>query len=809
MSFFRKNPFVTLGILVLALVGLPAAIFLSQNQADDRSRAAKTVNLTFSPTSTQSSPINVAPNGTITLDLMIDPGTNAVSFLKTELSYDATKFQVDNGGFQVNKDVFPQTIQGPVYSAGKVSFSISVGADGTKAIQTPAKAGTLTLKALSTSGVSQVGYSAGTQALSISSSSTPTENVVSNTVPAYLTVSAGVTAGPTTGPGVCSNNPSNTMLVIDKSGSMSVAADVNKITQAKAAAKSYVDIIAQETRNTIGLVSYENTATVNSPLTTNYTSVKSQVDTLTAIGSTCTECGIIKANQEIAKSTSANKKVVILLTDGKANFVEGNANQVNVALAEQRALAAAAAGHNTGIVYYTIGLGQEINAPFLQQIANSTGGKYFASPTGDQLTTIYNQISQISGKGSITGSVFNDANNNKILDANEAKLSGWTLQLFSAGSTTPQTFTSDANGFNISGLCNGNYTLKEVVQPGWRQTVPVNPNEYTINIENGNSITDRNFGNDQGNTCADGIDNNNNGLIDDKDPICHTDGNPNNPGTYDPNLPEITTRCNDKIDNDNNGLIDDKDATCHTDGNADNPNSYDPKIDGERSNTCYDLKDNNGNQLIDKADPICHTDGNADNPNSYDPKLPETGGNGTGLNLTVFLHGIGNSGDNVNQTLSSLSNKNPLRRTRPVQAFIYNVNNQLISSASGQVNYSSASGNYTGRVQTSVPLPAGPYNIRVKTDRHLVRRLPGIQNIVTTADNSLPAVHLVTGDINDDNRLNILDYNILIDCYTDTLPAPSCNDQNKKTISDTDDDGKTNQTDYNLFLREIANQPGD
>ncbi len=811
MSLFKKNPILKLGLLALVLVGLPAAIFLTQRQADNRSRASRTVLLSFAPSSTQSTPVNVAPGGTVALDVMLDPGTSMVSFLKSEFSYDATKFQVDNGGFVVNQLAFPTSVEGPTYTNGKVSFSISVGADGTKAIQSPVKVGTLTLKALPTSGVSQVGFAADSLALSIDPDSAYNDNVISSTTPAYLTVSGNTNATPTPSNNACTvNNASDTMLVIDKSGSMSVAADVNKITQAKTAAKSYVDILSQDTRNTVGLVSYENTATVNSPLTTNYSSVKSQIDTLTAIGSTCTECAILKANQEVAKSTNEFKKVVVLLTDGKANFVEGGANQVDVALAEQRALAAAVAGHSAeGTVFYTIGLGQEINSTFLQQIATATGGKYFPSPTGDQLTAIYNEISQIASKGSITGVVFNDANNNRAFDASESKLPGWTLQLLAQGSTVPQTFVSDSNGFNITGLCNGTYNLKEVVKTGWRQTLPTDLNGYTIVINNGNAITDKNFGNKQGNTCADGIDNNNNNLVDINDPICHTDGNPNNPDSYDPNLPESLTRCNDKIDNDNNGLIDIKDATCHTDGNADNPNSYDPKIDGERSGTCYDLKDNNGNNLIDIKDPICHTDGNPNNPDSYDPNLPEAGGNGTNLSLTVFLHGVGNSGDNSNTTEHDLSNKNPLHTTQLARAFIYNSANQLISSTSGEIKYSSASGNYTGRITTQKPIPQGSYNIRVGTVRHLVRRIPGIQNIVTTGDNPLPAIHLVTGDVDDNNVLNILDYNILIGCYSDLLPAVSCNGRANEEASDGNDDGSVDQTDYNLFLREIANQPGD
>ena len=851
MSLFKKNPLLKLGLLALVVVGLPAAVFLSQKQVENRSRASRTVILSYTPSSTSSSPISVQPGNSVSLDLMLNPGASAVSFLKTELNYDATKFQVANGGFAVNQQAFPEIVQAPTYTTGKVSFSISVGVDGTKAIQSPTKVGTLTLTALPSSAISppsQITFDPNTLALSIGSGSTYNENVVASTSPAYIRVGNAPSISPTGLP-ACANNPSETMLVMDKSGSMSTATGPSRLAQAKAAAKSFVDIIAQDTQNTIGLVSYDYTATADSPLTTNYASVKTKIDALDAIGSTCTECGILKANQQIAQSSSSKKKVVILLTDGIANFVEGNANQVAPALAEQRAIAAATAGHAAkGTVFYTIGLGNEINAAFLQQIATSTGGQYFASPTGDQLNAIYSQISQLSGRGSITGAVFNDANNNAVFDPTEAKLSGWTLHLRAGQSNAVQQITSDANGFNITGLCNGSYTLSEVIQSGWRQTLPTNPNTYTINITNGNAVTGKNFGNKQGNTCADGIDNNHNNFIDIQDPICHTDGNRNNPNSYDPNLPERNgNTCADGIDNNNNNLIDGLDPICHTDGNPNNPNSYDPDRP-EQGNTCADGIDNNHNNFIDIQDPICHTDGNRNNPNSYDPNLPErngntcadgidnnnnnlidgldpichTGGNlnnpynpdlpetnvttGTRLSLTLLLHGIGSAGDNAT-SLNTLSTKNPLHPTRNAEVFIYDIDNKLVSTTSGTVNYASASGDFRGTVVTKTTLAAGNYNIRVRSDQHLIRLIPGIQAIVNTGTNQLRPTALVAGDVNDDNKLNILDYNLLIGCST-TVPDPLCTGV-LKIQTDLDDNGVIDIKDYNLFLRELSTQLGE
>lgn len=308
--------------------------------------------------------------------------------------------------------------------------------------------------------------------------------------------------------------------------------------------------------------------------------------------------------------------------------------------------------------------------------------------------------------------------------------------------------------------------------------------------------------------CNDNIDNDNNSFIDTKDATCHSDNNPDNSNSYVPiKNGERSNTCNDNRDNNSNNLIDRADPICHTDKNPNNLSSYDPMLP-ENGNTCSDQIDNNNNNLIDIQDPICHTDNNPDNPNSYDPQLPELGGKGTILSLTLFLHGIGSSGDNAT-TLNSLSNKTPLRPGRTARVTIFDINNQLISSTSGQINYASSSGNYTGRVETSNVLPQGSYNIKVVTDQHLVRLLPGIQTIKTEDVNALPAVSMVTGDIINDNKLNILDYNQILDCFSEKLPAPACPDQAKKTKVDINDDGPVNGTDYNLFIRELSVQNGD
>lgn len=622
----------------------------------------------------------------------------------------------------------------------------------------------------------------------------------------------------------CGNVPSDIVLIIDRSGSMVGT----KLSEAKQAAKNFIDVIASDTgtQNRIGLVSFSSTATLDSPLTTNFSSVKSKIDALNSNGYTCHECAVAKANQEISTNGRAGvKKVVVMLTDGQTNYIIGGTAKVDTALAEKKALDSVTTGFNASkTVFFTIGFGLEgqtgntgYNGQFLQKITVMTGGKYYY-PAPGELQAVYNEISLLIGKGLLGGFIFNDINGNGVYDLNEPKLNGWQVQLTSSAGT--QTFTADATGtFTVTGLCDGSYTLKQILRSGWVQTLPSSTSGYSVAISNGNSFTDKNFGNK----------------------IAPTPTPTNTPAPTSTPIPTKTPtptptpkpKCSDGIDNDNNGYTDSKDSSCHTDGNPDNPNSYDPNKNGENGggNTCADSKDNNNNGLIDGADPVCHTDKNANNPASYDPNLPEvtpptltltpspkpsatptptvnpTPAN-TFMSVTIYHHGVWNSGDNTNPTQTDLSNKNPLHPTIDANLELFNTNNQLIGQGHGPLKYNSKDGNFQGVVGIYPnTFPSGNYYLKIKTNYHLKKLVTGILTIKAEQTNTIPAATLVAGDANDDNKLSILDYNILLDCYSDLTHAAACN-ADKKVTSDFNDDSFVNQIDYNLFLREIATQPG-
>src|SRR6266568_5960757 len=244
--------------------------------------------------------------------------------------------------------------------------------------------------------------------------------------------------GPTPTPAVCGVANSNTMMIIDRSGSMGEtdASGGTKISNALLAADNFVDLTAKNIQNEIGLVSFSTTATTDSSLTSNFSGVKTKVNALKASGSTCIQCAIDQASQALTAGKRSNtKNVIVLLTDGIANYIEGGTQQVSQATAEQAALTAATNAHNANdTIIFVIGLGTDVNATFLKQLATSTCGQYYFPPSSSNLNDIYSQISQIIAQGSVSGFVFNDTNNNGQFDSTEQKLPGWTIQLTPQGS---------------------------------------------------------------------------------------------------------------------------------------------------------------------------------------------------------------------------------------------------------------------------------------------------------------------------------------------------------------------------------------
>jgi len=126
-----------------------------------------------------------------------------------------------------------------------------------------------------------------------------------------------------------------------------------------------------------------------------------------------------------------------------------------------------------------------------------------------------------TGDGSIRGTVYNDLNKNRSMNAGEPGLSGFTVWLFKLPvkhfqpSYAFRSTVSDGNGdYAFNDLPDGTYRveLKEQKENGWNQNTP----DYkSLVISNGTDLTDKDFGNasttnNGGNNGNGGNDNGNN-----------------------------------------------------------------------------------------------------------------------------------------------------------------------------------------------------------------------------------------------------------------------------------------------------------
>lgn len=173
----------------------------------------------------------------------------------------------------------------------------------------------------------------------------------------------------------------------------------------------------------------------------------------------------------------------------------------------------------------------------------------------------------------------------------------------------------------------------------------------------------------------------------------------------------------------------------------------------------------------------------------------------------VKLHGIGTGGDNTNPNVGG--NSNPITQTRNLTVELFDTNGNLAKTVQGNIIYGSGNGYFSGSVVLDSSVIEGSYQMKIKTDKYLRRQLSRIITVTKGTTIELPEAILVVGDSNGDGTLSILDYNIILDCYSDFLAPKNCEDPAKKAKADLSDDGKVNHDDHTLFLRELSVVSGD
>jgi hypothetical protein len=176
---------------MFVVVGLIVTVFLVQKVQEIRSRAEKATTISLAP-STQ----EVSPGEDATLDIVLNPGVNQVSFVKLYIKYDSSAFIDKDNLFELDPASGMRLVEQPTMATpGEVVITLDLGSDPTKAIRSTQRLGTLNIQAMgdAKSGVKNVTIdSSQTQVRSIQSTDAFKENVLANVSNATITISGGV-----------------------------------------------------------------------------------------------------------------------------------------------------------------------------------------------------------------------------------------------------------------------------------------------------------------------------------------------------------------------------------------------------------------------------------------------------------------------------------------------------------------------------------------------------------------------------------------------------------------------------------------
>lgn len=157
---------------------------------------------------------------------------------------------------------------------------------------------------------------------------------------------------------------------------------------------------------------------------------------------------------------------------------------------------------------------------------------------------------------------------------------------------------------------------------------------------------------------------------------------------------------------------------------------------------------------------------------------------------------------------NSYSGSNLDALDRNIRAQLYSTTDgkthgQLVGESAGKLSFDLTTQTYKGIASITSPAQAGNYLLLITVPSYLEKDIPvtiGTTNLLT-----LPKSTLYAGDINSDGKIDILDWNMLIDkkCYSDQDQIPEDCTSALLPKADLNEDGEVNVIDANIFLKSL------
>jgi hypothetical protein len=185
-----------------------------------------------------------------------------------------------------------------------------------------------------------------------------------------------------------STTPMDVVFALDSSGSMQTT-DPSGIR--KTAAKAFVDKM-DSAQDLAGVVSWDDNIDFTYPLSSDFTTVKSQIDMVDSIGLTNLNAGLNAAIGLLDSGKQAgSSRVIVFLSNGIGTYTYAGDG------------GPAADADAKGYVIYTIGLSEYTWVDGLTDIADATGGTFYPAPTAENLQAIFDDIYvAVTGKAYIS-----------------------------------------------------------------------------------------------------------------------------------------------------------------------------------------------------------------------------------------------------------------------------------------------------------------------------------------------------------------------------------------------------------------------
>lgn len=182
---------------------------------------------------------------------------------------------------------------------------------------------------------------------------------------------------------LCEAVPLDVVLVLDRSGSMSLDPDgdgTTKLEDLQAAATAFVDRLTATDR--VGLVSFADAATLDSSLTDDFGSVKTAINGLVATGSTNLPDGVDTGHNEITANGRADATPILVVLSNGIPTVADSETQAQQA-------------KDAGIRVVTIAFGTDADDSLMEAMASEPkSNNFFDAPTGADIDGVFETITQ-------------------------------------------------------------------------------------------------------------------------------------------------------------------------------------------------------------------------------------------------------------------------------------------------------------------------------------------------------------------------------------------------------------------------------